>query len=430
MTQRARDWRYDAIALVAIGALLTVLFVSTPLDLAVARFFYSPDATEHWPLGKQAPWSVLYRAAPWITAALMLAGLGVLVMSAVRRDVSARRRAVFILLALALGPGLLVNAVCKDHWGRPRPREIVQFGGAEHYVAAPLPGEGGESFPCGHCSVAFLYTAGWWIWRRRKPYLAAASLGTGLAGGAAMGLCRMAAGGHFLSDVLWSGLIVMGLAHMLYHHVLRIPVHEGLAPDDTPAGWVPGRRWQWLVPGLVGLGSLLALLALAARPQSIQVADQTSLPVAPRVLEVTGRVANVEIVLVDSPSGHADLTGELHCLGLPTTPLLARATLDAAPVPTLRYALEQNGWLTAFDGAVSIRMPAEKLQRVIVRLEQGTIKVTDATFEGVVDSGKLRLDLYTAAGHVLKSRAPVLLKNPPTPGRPQLRLSSSLSPAE
>jgi membrane-associated PAP2 superfamily phosphatase len=373
MTQRARDWRYDAIVLVAIGALLTVVFVTTPLDLTVARLFYSPDVTNHWPIGNEAPWSVLYRAAPWLTSLMLLAGLAVLAMSLVRRDATSRRYALFILLAVALGPGLVVNAICKDHWGRPRPRQIIEFGGAEHYVAAPLPGEGGESFPCGHCSVAVVYAAGWWIWRRRKPVLAALSLVAGLVGGAAMGICRIAMGGHFLSDVLWSVLLVLGLTHVLYHYVLRIPAHEALEPDISPA-LVPRRRWQWLVPGLVGVGSLLSLLATAARPQSVQVADQTSVPV--RVLEVTGRAANVE------------MTGELQCLGLPTTPLHARAILDAAPVATPRYALEQNGLLTAFDGAVSIRMPAEKLQRVIVRLEHGTIKVTDATPEGAVGRGQ------------------------------------------
>jgi membrane-associated PAP2 superfamily phosphatase len=411
MTERARDWRYDAIVLVGIGALLTVLFATTPLDIVASRLFYSPEPTDHWPVAKQVPWSLLYRSATWITASLLLAGLAGLVMSLVRRDGAARRHSVFILLAVAIGPGLLVNAICKDHWDRPRPRDIVQFGGASHYVVAPLPGEGGSSFPCGHCSVAFLYGAGWWIWRRRRPHLAALSLVAGVVAGVAMGICRMAAGAHFLSDVLWSGLLVAAVVHVLYHYVLRIPVKEALDPA-APLEPAPVGRRRWLLPALAGLGGLLALTALVATPQSIQVADETSLwPVTPQVLEVTAQAANVEIVLVDSPAGRAEASGELHCFGLPTSRLRARAWLDRSPIPTLRYAIEQGGWLTtALDGAVSIRMPASKLQRVIVRLERGTIKVTDATQAGVVDSGKLRLDLHTASGHVLKSREAALLE--------------------
>ena len=45
----------------------------------------------------------------------------------------------------------------------------------------------------------------------------------GLMAGLALGLGRMAAGGHFLSDVVWSAILALGIAHALYYHVLRIP---------------------------------------------------------------------------------------------------------------------------------------------------------------------------------------------------------------
>jgi lipid A 4'-phosphatase len=75
----------------------------------------------------------------------------------------------FLLLSVIAGPGLIINAVLKDHWDRPRPRDVVQFGGVMQYTPAPLRGEGGGAFPCGHCSVGFLYASGWLAWRRRRP---------------------------------------------------------------------------------------------------------------------------------------------------------------------------------------------------------------------------------------------------------------------
>jgi lipid A 4'-phosphatase len=144
------------ILLIAIALAVTVLFALTPLDVAAARVFYRPGALDHWPLAKELPWSVLYRLAPWITAALVLSGLGMLAFG------GWRRQGIFLLLSVVIGPGLLVNTVFKDHWGRPRPRDVVEFGGPLHYRPAPLPGgEGGASFPCGHCSVGFLFAAGW-----------------------------------------------------------------------------------------------------------------------------------------------------------------------------------------------------------------------------------------------------------------------------
>ena len=171
------------------------MFANGALDLAAARFFYS-TREDHWPLGGEMPWSLLYKMAPWITASLVLGAMGALAVGFVRKREQLRRDATFVLLALVLGPGLLVNGVFKDHWNRPRPRDLIEFGAQWHYAAAPLRGEGGKSFPCGHCSVGFLYAVGWWIWRRRRPRRAAVALAAGVVVGTALGIARLAAGGH------------------------------------------------------------------------------------------------------------------------------------------------------------------------------------------------------------------------------------------
>jgi membrane-associated PAP2 superfamily phosphatase len=74
-----------------------------------------------------------------------------------------------LILSVVIGPGLIINAVFKDHWDRPRPRDVVEFGGMLQCTPAPLRGESGESFLCGHCSVGFLFASGWWLWKRRRP---------------------------------------------------------------------------------------------------------------------------------------------------------------------------------------------------------------------------------------------------------------------
>jgi len=74
----------------------------------------------------------------------------------------------FLILSVLIGPGLIINAVFKDHWDRPRPGDVVEFGGMLQCTPAPLRGESGESFPCGHCSVGFLFASGWWLWKRRR----------------------------------------------------------------------------------------------------------------------------------------------------------------------------------------------------------------------------------------------------------------------
>ena len=42
----------------------------------------------------------------------------------------------FLFLGLLVGPGLVVNGILKDHWGRARPAEIIEFGGTAHFSPA------------------------------------------------------------------------------------------------------------------------------------------------------------------------------------------------------------------------------------------------------------------------------------------------------
>jgi membrane-associated PAP2 superfamily phosphatase len=121
-----------------------------------------------------------------------------------------RRQAMFIILLLALGPGLLINGILKEHLGRPRPNELVDFGGDYHFVPIGQSGPAGEnsSFPSGHASIAFFVMAPWFIYRQRKPFRAYFFLWSGIAFGLAVGFARIMQGGHFLSDVLWAGGLV------------------------------------------------------------------------------------------------------------------------------------------------------------------------------------------------------------------------------
>jgi hypothetical protein len=105
-------------------------------------------------------------------------------------------------------------------------------------------------------------------------------------------------------------------------------------------------------------------------------------------------------VLVDAPATEISIAGELHGFGLPGSRLDTHVELGLEPVPTLRYTIEQHGWFTDLDGVATARVPAGELERIVVRLERGNIRVTDATREGVVKKGKLKLDLRTSAGHV------------------------------
>jgi lipid A 4'-phosphatase len=392
---RRGAWRLEAASLLVMSIVAALLFGFTRLDIAAARWFYSPDAADHWPLGREFPWRELYRAAPWITASLVIGAFALLAFG----HTSARRRwrayAVFLLLDVVLSAGLLGNALLKDHWEHPRPRDLVEFGGPLHYVPPPLIGhEGGASFPCGHCTVGFLYGAGWWIWKRRRPARAAASLGAGLALGSLLGVGRMAAGAHFLSDIVWSALLAFGVSHLLYHHVLRIG-------DGAPDAGEPVRATSVVAT----LGGAAVLVALFAAPHGTLLTARlplASLHPAPQILEVVADRADVSIVLFDGPAAELAIDGELHGFGLPWSRLGTRLELVSEPPVRLRYRIEARGWLTDVDGAATLRVPAAAFERVIVRVGRGNIRVADRTRARGASAGAVALELHADRGRIVR----------------------------
>lgn len=195
----AEIWMVLVLLVIATG-----LIAHTGADLKLAAWFYRNGT---WPVGEQFPWKLLYRIDR-IPAVLLATGWLVVLVRSYRTAalLQWRRAAVFMLLVLLLGPGLLVNSVLKEHWGRPRPREVVQLGGTKVFLHPWQPGVDGQgrSFPSGHSSAAFYLATPWFVYRRRKPTVARAWLWGGLGFGVLMSIARIAQGGHFLSDTLWA----------------------------------------------------------------------------------------------------------------------------------------------------------------------------------------------------------------------------------
>jgi lipid A 4'-phosphatase len=195
----------------------TVLIAWSGADLAVSAPFCMEGK---WSIGYLFPWQALYRLERIPAVVLALFGLAAWAASFFRRDRRHwRRSGVFLVLLLALGPGLLVNTAFKEHWGRPRPRDIVQFGGEKQFLQPWQRGEvgNGSSFPSGHASVAFYMTAPFFIYRRSNKRLARIWLMGGLTFGVFMSIARITQGGHFLSDTLWSWGMIHLTAMMLYY---------------------------------------------------------------------------------------------------------------------------------------------------------------------------------------------------------------------
>ncbi len=124
-----------------------------------------------------------------------------------------RQPALVLTLTFILGAGVIVHAVFKEHWGRPRPKHLVEFGGADSFRPFWSPNfnteEPKKSFPSGHVAVGFYYLALCLVGRRiGSRALILTGICLTVFFGFGLFFARLAKGGHFFSDALFSVLIM------------------------------------------------------------------------------------------------------------------------------------------------------------------------------------------------------------------------------
>lgn len=195
-------------AAVLLLVIVSLVFRTFDLDRVICRELATGSG---WDALGQQPWKMIYR---WGPLPGLLLGIGGGIAALVARfgygDKERARAGLYLLITLALGPGLLINAVLKPLCKRPRPVSLQEFGGDQQFVAVGSLGDvaGNHSFPSGHASMGFLLMAPAFLLYRQRPGWAVAVLVGGVAMGLLIGWGRMVQGGHFATDVVWSAGIV------------------------------------------------------------------------------------------------------------------------------------------------------------------------------------------------------------------------------
>jgi lipid A 4'-phosphatase len=211
-----------------------VLAAFPALDIRISRLFF--DGTGFHLAGQW--WVTLLQRSVGYAVGLSLCSVVVLYAFNRRSGRAvcgvAGRTVAYLVLVLVLGAGLVVNVLLKDTFGRARPRNIEEFGGAQQFTGAfVVSGECATncSFSSGDAAGAFFLLATAAALSRRRAVLLAA-----LGFGALVSFSRVASGAHFLSDVVVSFFVMLILADALHCHIL-LPGPEltrGRAQPDDP----------------------------------------------------------------------------------------------------------------------------------------------------------------------------------------------------
>jgi lipid A 4'-phosphatase len=203
---------------ILIVVFLTAVWGLANGDMTIAKRFYSAD--KGWFLGAESTWTFLYDFGSIPALLLSTAGFFAFVLSFVSRNLLPWRRiGLFLVTFMILGPGLIINIAIKDLWGRPRPADIVDFGGEGQFRHVWEKGPSGQdkSFPSGHAAVGFFLFSPFFILRKSSRKWAAFFLCLGIFCGMLMGFGRMVQGGHFVTDVMWAGAFTYLTGLALYY---------------------------------------------------------------------------------------------------------------------------------------------------------------------------------------------------------------------
>lgn len=216
---RSREW---AAWLLTTGTLVAIFEAYPDADLWLSGMVYGGGGV--FPLSGQAWVQGLYHATPWVGRTLFIGSLFVCMLAVMTHRLSrpALRRASAVAIVMALGLGVLVHAALKENWGRPRPHQVQDFAGTQAFVPALRPWGACSrncSFVSGHAATGFaLLAMGMFGSRARRRLWFAAAMLAGLAIGAG----RVVQGGHFVSDVLFAGVLMWLTAILTREAWLRI----------------------------------------------------------------------------------------------------------------------------------------------------------------------------------------------------------------
>lgn len=199
--------------------LTSLIFIFFPqIDIFISTLFYSQTEGFFW--ANNAFVLFLY-AIPKPIVMLSILALIILFI-----DLSFRKRLFnirplllfYFISVMVIGPGLIVNTLFKDNWGRSRPADVMEFHGPMTFTPAWIIAHQCNencSFVCGHAGGAYSLIALALLVKRRRKMALALAIGIG----SLVGLARIIQGAHFFSDVLFSFIFVYLTAKIIYYFV-------------------------------------------------------------------------------------------------------------------------------------------------------------------------------------------------------------------
>ena len=384
--------KMDWLVWLAVMMPLTSLFWLFDWDIAWANIFYV--AGEGWVYGEGQFWKAVRTLGVIPGMLLVLTSLVLISLSYwSERWLTWRKPAVMMVIVVAIGPGILVNLIFKDNWGRPRPRDVIELGGKQQYVKVWQMGEvrGNKSFPCGHCSMGYLLAIPFLFLRHGRRGWSMVFLVGGISFGLLMSYARLLAGAHFPSDALWSFGMVW-FAGLVAYGIVRPDIPT--APKTVSEGKSKSQAKR--VTLVVGI--LLPVLIISLMLATPYISGK-------KTVTTQEQLANTSLIAVDIEEGDLALTVgndgrfeasyHVNAFGLPLSKIGYQWQVD----DTARYTIRHSGWFSEVRNDIKIKLPSLNANHYLIKVRKGTVHFGASRSDGgiqmaiEVEDGDVNLSL-------------------------------------
>ncbi|MFA6400956.1 MAG: phosphatase PAP2 family protein [Salinivirgaceae bacterium] len=368
MKQLSRSFKKDLLVFSVVFGILTLPFLFTNLDIFLQRPFYS--VTQGWFLMNEPFWDFIYKYGIFLGYFLAIGALILVSLTYWKKSLLIWRKAAwFMLFVMVVGPGVLVNGTFKDHWGRPRPREIIEFGGEENYVSVWVKADTpGKSFPCGHASMGFYIAIPFLFLRSRYKTWAWIFFVFGTLYGGLIGYARMVAGGHFGSDVVWAAGMVWFTA-IIGFHLFKIEKPIDSSQWESGEQMKKGKRVSLLLGLLIPTLTVSLLLAtpyISKQHFSKSFSDLKT--ISPKVIKSVFTEGTIHLGIDTIYQVNFAVNG----FGFPNSKIRWRWNES----DTCSYYLERLGWFTEVRNNIQMMVPNSNSWENQVYLRKGKIYLT------------------------------------------------------
>jgi len=362
-----KNLKKDLLIYFLIFGLLTLPFLFFDIDMACQRPYY--ESVKGWFLSELPFWDFIYKYGIFLGYFLAVAALVMVSVSYWKKSaIKWRKASYFMLFVMIIGPGILANGTFKEHWGRPRPREIKEFNGTENYVKVWVKGDtNGKSFPCGHATMGFYLAIPFLFLRKNYKKWAWGVFTFGTLYGLLIGYARMVAGGHFASDVLWAAGMVW-LPGIVGYYLLKVDKEVDLDAIDIEAQKRKGK----IITILMGLVLPILTLSLLLATPYISTREYSQTRENIDKLSIKKFEANFSDGVIHTTFGN-DFTVKfsVQAFGFPNS----KIGWDWVEGDTTSFTLIHMGWFTEVRNTINLSFPSNTEWENHLNLKEGKIYI-------------------------------------------------------